>query len=80
MLSDNRGLEAYRQKTLASGFERKRVLDPAWQHLWTLLPSHVRAVLGPKRNLLLLREMLVSAGYAEETLVADFAQGFSVYW
>ena len=27
------GLEAYGQKTLASWFERKRVLDPAWQHL-----------------------------------------------
>ena len=72
----HRGLEAYRQKTLASWFERKRVLDPAWQHLWEQLPSHVRQVLGPKRNLLLLREMLVAAGYADETLVADLAQGF----
>ena len=27
------GLEAYGQKTLASWFQRKRVLDPAWQHL-----------------------------------------------
>ena len=72
----HRGLEASRQKTLASWFEWKRMLDPAWQHLWTLLPSHVRAVLGPKRNLLVLREMLVSAGYADETLVDDFAQGF----
>ena len=27
------GLEAYGQKTLASWSERKRVLDPAWQHL-----------------------------------------------
>ena len=40
------------------------------------LPSHVRQVLGPKKNLLLLREMLVAAGYADETLVADLAQGF----
>ena len=70
------GLEAYRQKTLVSWFERKRVLDPAWQRLWEQLPSHVRQVLGPKRNLLLLREMLVAAGYADETLVADLAQGF----
>ena len=69
-------LEAYRQKTLASWFERKRVLDPAWQDLWEQLPSHVREVLGPKRNLLLLREMLVAAGHADETLVADLAQGF----
>ena len=69
-------LEAYRQKTLASWFERKRVLDPAWQDLWEQLPSHVRQVLGPKRNLLLLREMIVAAGHADETLVADSAQGF----
>ena len=27
------GLETHRQKTLASWCERKRVLDPAWQHL-----------------------------------------------
>ena len=59
-------------------FERKRVLDPAWQHLWELLPSHVREVLGPKRNLLLLREMLVSAGYADETLVDDLALDWRV--
>ena len=77
---DHRGVEAYRQKTLASWFERRRVLDPAWQHFWTLLPSHVGAVLGPKSNLLLLREMFVSAGYADVTLVDDLAQGFSVYW
>ena len=72
----HRGLEAHRQKTLASWFERKRVLDPAWRHLWGLLPSHVCEVLGPKRNLLLLREMLVSAGYADESLVDDLARGF----
>ena len=33
---------------------------------------------GPKRNLLLLREMLVAAGYADNTLETDLAQGFSV--
>ena len=72
----HRGLEAYRQKTLASWFERKRVLDPAWRHVWGLLPSHVREVLGPKKNLLLLREMLVSASYADESVVDDLARGF----
>ena len=72
----HRNLEAYRQKSLASWFERKRVLDPVWQHLREQLPSHVRQVLGPKRNLLLLREMLVAAGYADATLVTDLAQGF----
>ena len=31
---------------------------------------------GPKRNLLLLREMLVAARYADNTLKTDLAQGF----
>ena len=39
----HRGLEAYRQKTLASWFERKRVLDPVWQHLWELCQSEVES-------------------------------------
>ena len=55
------------------------MLDPAWRHLWGLLPSHVREVLGPKKGLLLLREMLVSAGYADESLVDDLARGFPLF-
>jgi hypothetical protein len=52
------------------------VLDPVWLALREPLPSHVQEVLGPKKNVLLLREILVSASYHDESLVDDLARGF----
>ena len=72
----SRALQDHRRKTLDAWLERKRVLDPMWRHLWESLPPHVRDVLGPKKNLQLLRDILVSAGHHDNSLVEDLAQGF----
>ena len=56
--------------------ERKRVLDPVWQRRWATLPAHVRAVLGPKKNLLVLGEMLEAINWPDGRLVTDLEQGF----
>ena len=61
---------------LRTWLERKKVLDPVWLHLRESLPSHVRDVLGPRKNLLLLREILASAGFEDSALVDDLAKGF----
>ena len=53
---DATDLDDFRRKTLAFWEERKRVLDPVWARVREALPSHVRAVLGPKKNILLLSD------------------------
>ena len=67
----------------------KRMAKRLWLHglsnvCWTQRGSTCRnsyrhtsvKCLGPKRNLLLVREMLVAARYADNTLETDLAQGF----
>ena len=56
--------------------ERKRMLDPAWRTTWASLPPHVQSVLGPKKNLLLLAEMLDRAGSPDTLLVPHLTFGF----
>jgi len=56
--------------------ERKRVLDPAWEVQYRCLPDHIRSVLGPKKNLLLLKELLVAAGSPDELLFDHLLSGF----
>ena len=56
--------------------ERKRVLDPTWRNMFTALPEHVRSVLGPEKNLLLLGEMLQRAGSRDHSLIEHLSQGF----
>ena len=64
-------LETARAKAKAYWEARKRVLDPAWAELWKQLPPHVRSVLGPKKNLLLLCELVVFAESPDKTIVYD---------
>ena len=51
-------LQSCRQRARQHWSERKRVLDPVWERQLKALPWHVRSVLGPKKNLLLLAELL----------------------
>ena len=69
-------LQEYRSQSWEYWLERKRVLDPIWACAWEALPSHVRAVLGPKKNILLLRELLVAAGCPDKALIDDLTIGF----
>ena len=71
-----RALHAHRRKTLDGWLERKRVLDPIWSHVRESLPSHVSEMFSPNKNILLLREILVSARFPDESLVDDLAHGF----
>ena len=41
--------------------ERKRMLDLVWPDIAAGLPAHVRQVIGPKKNLLVLAELLDAA-------------------
>jgi len=56
--------------------ERKRVLDPEWERLFWSLPEHLRSVLGPKKNLLLLAELLAAAHHPDSRLIEHLLQGF----
>ena len=56
--------------------ERKRMLDLEWAASFRRLPKHVQSVLGPKKNLLLLREMLLASESPDDILVDDLMQGF----
>ena len=69
-------LQAHRAAALAYWLERKRVLDPIWSVVRLALPNHVQAVLGPKKNLLLLKEMLTAAQFTDLSIVDDLATGF----
>ena len=52
------------------------MLDPEWAAVFRQLPGHVQTVLGPKKNLLLLREMLIASGSPDDTLIDDLMGGF----
>ena len=56
--------------------ERKRMLDPVWAHKFASLPAHVQSVLGPKKNLLVLAEMLEAISWPDVRLIADLQNGF----
>ena len=69
-------LSKRRLEARAFWIERKRVLDSEWINMFRTLPEHVRSVLGPKKNLLLFREMLVASGSPDESLFECLTTGF----
>ena len=73
---DAPSLAKVRFESLQRWRERKRVLDPLWARELALLPEHVQSVLGPKKNLLLLAEMLQAIQWPDQRLVDDLKQGF----
>ena len=73
---DGHALAQARASSLAHWRERKRVLDPLWAHRFGSLPAHVQSVLGPKKNLLVLSEMLEAIAWPDARLVADLRNGF----
>ena len=73
---DGLSLAKARFESLQHWRDRKRVLDPLWARELALLPEHVQSVLGPKKNLLLLAEMLQAIQWPDQRLVVDLKQGF----
>ena len=69
-------LGRHRLEAKAFWMERKRVLDPEWATRFRRLPGHVQSVLGPKKNLLLLREMLLASESPDESRVECLSVGF----
>ena len=55
---------------------RKEALAEEWESVRRKLPEHVQSVLGPRKNILLLREMLEAAGSPDVSLVDCLLQGF----
>ena len=70
-----KNLQLHRAAAKQAWSSRKRVLDPLWDEKWQALPCHVRAVLGPKKNLLLLEEMLAAAECPDSLLIRDLMVG-----
>ena len=52
------------------------MLDTIWACAREALPPHVRSVLGPKKNLLLLHELLDAARCPDKSLIDDVTLGF----
>ena len=52
------------------------MLDPVWAQKFASLPAHVQSVLGPKKNLLVLAEMLEAISWPDVRLIADLQNGF----
>ena len=73
---DERQVLARRLEAKTFWMERKRVLDLEWAAVFRRLPAHVQSVLGPKKNLLLLREMLAASESPDVTLVENLMEGF----
>ena len=55
---------------------RKTELDAAWAQQYARLPQHVRKVVGPGRNLLLLQEMLEESRTPDPSIPSDVAADF----
>ena len=73
---DASSLAQIRFDSLQHWRDRKRMLDPLWARELALLPEHVQSVLGPKKNLLLLAEMLQAIEWPDQALVEDLKRGF----
>ncbi len=69
-------LHEFREAALSFWRHRKRVTDPEWARELASLPPHSRQVLGGRRNLLLLEEMMAAAGVDDPELLAQLRQGF----
>ena len=70
------GVASMRSEAKAFWLERKRVLDSEWAERFRTLPEHVQSVLGPKKNLLLLQEMLHACESPDVNLFHNLVQGF----
>ena len=69
-------LQTARQSALAFWKHRKLVTDPQWQTIFRSLPAHCQSVLGPEKNLLLLKEMLEAIAWPNNTLFRNLCNGF----
>ena len=69
-------LNALRAERLDYWRKRERVTSQAWQRERADLPSHVRQVLGPDKNLRLLAEIASAMEWPDSALVVDLARGF----
>lgn len=69
-------LHSARKSALAYWSERKRVTEPCWQRAFAQLPAHCQGVLGPRKNLFLLSEMLESISWPDATLISNLMHGF----
>ena len=72
------GADLRKQRLEAKAFwaARKLVLDQEWAVTFRTLPDHVQSVLGPKKNLLLLQEMLQASGSPDSSLIDCLMVGF----
>ena len=74
--ADPSAVLSFRTRQLAFWRHRQRVTAPAWLAQYAGLPAHVRSILGPEKNLVLLAEMLEAARSPDLELPADLADGF----
>ena len=71
-------LHEHRGSALSYWMERKRVTDPLWQQAFSRLPSHCQSVLGPEKNLFVLKEMLEFIRWPDAELVHSLTFGFPI--
>ena len=69
-------LQTARESSLAFWRQRKLVTDPQWRILFKNLPAHCQSVLGPGKNLLLLKEMLDAIDWPDKALFHNLCHGF----
>ena len=70
-------LHTFRNTALVRWCEKKLEWEQSWQETFKQLPEHVQSVLGPKKNLILFKEMLLSAGSPDaESLIRELSAGF----
>ena len=74
--ADPSALCEFRWRQLKYWKHRQQVTAPAWRDQYARLPAHVRAILGPEKNLALFAEMLEASGSPDIHLAASLAQGF----
>ena len=74
--ADPSAVYAFRKHQLEYWQHRRRVTAPAWRDQYERLPAHVRAILGPDKNLVLFAEMLEASGSKDAGLPAALARGF----
>jgi len=76
--ADPSAVQKFRWRQLQYWQHRQRVTAPEWRDQYVRLPAHVRAILGPEKNLVLFAEMLKASGSPDAGLPAALAQGFPV--
>ena len=69
-------LHEKRQSAMMYWAERKEALTAPWSALYEKLPAHVQSVIGPHKNILLLRELLEASGSPDIMLCSNLMGGF----